>query len=279
MKESQKYKQQSQNFYSKQKNTSSKNIQNGSTKATSSIFTPGFLSQQFIVSKEKNQNKKYKNGNNSKKNNLYDLERTLDINIEILRNYFKTTTTTMTLLNQDKKILEEIENQNCIVIETNLLYFVKNILKKITYRKRVFNDDSGLHLSPCFDRNVVDLGSENADEKFYEDSELISDECINLGLTRQKLSYLKYKLIYFVAILPLGRKKGDNIYAQIHKIIDFDVLASLLIETYKEILIERESQNHYENLYFDEDMLQRMEKDIKDIIHNNIDVNENFIIF
>ena len=172
-----------------------------------------------------------------------------------------------------------IENQNCIVIETNLLYFVKNILKKITYRKRVFNDDSGLHLNPCFDRNVVDLGSENADEKFYEDSELISDECINLGLTRQKLSYLKYKLIYFVAILPLGRKKGDNIYAQIHKIIDFDVLASLLIETYKEILIERESQNHYENLYFDEDMLQRMEKDIKDIIHNNIDVNENFIIF
>ena len=110
MKESQKYRQQSQNFYSKQKNTSSKNIQNGSTKATSSIFTPGFLSQQFIVSKEKNQNKKYKNGNNSKKNNLYDLERTLDINIEILRNYFKTTTTTMTLLNQDKKILEEIEN-------------------------------------------------------------------------------------------------------------------------------------------------------------------------
>ena len=110
MKEIQKNRSQYSN--NKQKNSSLKTIQiqNGSTKATSSLLGNGFLSQEFIVSKDKNQRKKVQNQKISKKQNLFDLERTLDINIEILRNYFKTTTTTMTLLNQDKKILEEIEN-------------------------------------------------------------------------------------------------------------------------------------------------------------------------
>lgn len=55
------------------------------------------------------------------------------------------------------------------------------------------------------------------------------------------------------------------------------MLVSVLIETYKEILIERESQFHNKNLIFDEDMLSRMDTDIN--IINNSDINENFIIF
>ena len=84
-----------------------KEFPNGSTKA-SSYLMPGFLSQKFMVQDDKN---KKKNMNNKaiKKRNLYDIERTLDINIEILRNYFKTTTSTMTLLNQDKEIIEKFE--------------------------------------------------------------------------------------------------------------------------------------------------------------------------
>ena len=102
----------SQHLNLKQKNNSIKNMQmhNGSTKATSSLLVPGFLSQQFIVSKDKNQKIKLKNQRPNKKQNLFDLEKTLDINIEILRNYFKTITSTMTLLNQDQKIIDKLEN-------------------------------------------------------------------------------------------------------------------------------------------------------------------------
>ena len=101
----------SQHLNLKQKNSSIKynQIQNGSTKATSSLFDNGFLSQGFIVSKDKNQKIKVKNPKQIKKQNLYDLEKTLDINIEILKNYFKTTTSAMTLLNQDTQITEKLE--------------------------------------------------------------------------------------------------------------------------------------------------------------------------
>ena len=107
----QKLKNRSQYSNNKQKNSSLKTIQiqNGSTKATSSLLGNGFLSQEFIVSKDKNQRKKVQNQKISKKQNLFDLERTLDINIEILKNYFKTTTSTMTLLNQDQPIMEKLE--------------------------------------------------------------------------------------------------------------------------------------------------------------------------
>ena len=64
----------------------------------------GFLSQGLIVSKDKKSQIKNNAPKISKKNNLYDLQRTLDINMEILKNYFKNTTSTMTLLNQDKQI-------------------------------------------------------------------------------------------------------------------------------------------------------------------------------
>ena len=84
-----------------------KEFPNGSTKA-SSYLMPGFLSQKFMVQDDKNK-KKSMNNKTIKKRNLYDIERTLDINIEILRNYFKTTTSKMTLLNQDKEIIEKFE--------------------------------------------------------------------------------------------------------------------------------------------------------------------------
>ena len=80
-----------------------------STKSSTFVM-PGFLNQKFMVQEEKNKKKKVQNQKMTKKRNLYDIERTLDINIEILRNYFKTTTSTMTLLNQDKQIIDKLEN-------------------------------------------------------------------------------------------------------------------------------------------------------------------------
>ena len=174
-----------------------------------------------------------------------------------------------------------IENQNCVVKETKLLDFTRYILKKITYRQKIYND-SGLDLNPSYDRYFIDEISENTEDKFNEDylyedryDNDIVDECLNIGLDRQKLSFLKYKLLLLVSVLTIGRKKGDILFDYIHKAIDFDVLACVLIETYKEILIEKNSQLHYESLIFDEEMLLRMDNNIS---YDN-EVNENFIIF
>ena len=171
------------------------------------------------------------------------------------------------------------KNQDCIVNETNLLDFIRNIIKTITYRPKIWSD-SGLGLMPCYDRNHVEEMSEIREDNTNilnvgKPKEDIVDECANVGLNRYKLSFLKYKLLYFLSILTIGRKKDESIFENIHKVIDFDVLACVLIETYKEILIEKESQRHCENLVFGEDMLQRMDKGMD----YNCDNNENFIIF
>ena len=171
--------------------------------------------------------------------------------------------------------------QNCIVKKTKLLYFMRNILKTLTYRQKRVND-SGLEIMPCYDRNFVEIMSENNDivsnnsNRKNANNELIVDECSSIELSREKLSFLKFKIMYLLSMITLGRKKKENIFRLIHKVIDFDVLACVLIETYKEILIEKESQKHAENLVFGEDMLLRMNKDI---LNSNEDINENFIIF
>ena len=177
-----------------------------------------------------------------------------------------------------------LENQSCIVKKTDLLYFSRYILKKITYRQKKFND-SGLDLIPNYDRKYVDEFSENIVEEFKEDlyedkidNDIFIDDCSKIKLSRLKLSFLKYKIIYLLSVMTLGRKKEDYILELIHNKIDFDVLACLLIETYKEILIEKDSQLNYENLIFDEDILSRMDIDL-DIINNSNNVDENFIIF
>ena len=105
-----------------------KEFPNSSTKA-SRYLMPRFLSQKFMVQDEKNKKKKIQNNKTIKKKNLYDIERTLDINIEILRNYFKTTTSTMTLLNQDKEIIEKFEK----IIKINKRK--KEILEEIKEKK------------------------------------------------------------------------------------------------------------------------------------------------
>ena len=66
--------------------------------------------EKVLVKKNKMSKNKINSNKNIKKNNLYDLERTLDINIEIIKTFFKNTTTSMTLLNQDKDILEKLDS-------------------------------------------------------------------------------------------------------------------------------------------------------------------------
>ena len=199
------------------------------------------------------------------------------------------------------------DNQDCVVKETKILNFAKNILKTLTYRCRKYNDD-GVGLTPSEDEQILDerirqqikqqkdydLNNKNDNnitdeddmnlQKMFEEkkreeqkNKTMVNECSFIKLDRKRLAFLKYKLLFLISELINGRKKGDKIYEQIHEIIDFDVLISLLIETYKEILLERKSQKNHENLIFGVDLLFRMENfDYKN--PSNIG-DHNFIIF
>ena len=106
-------------------------------------------------------------------------------------------------------------------------------------------------------------------------------ECLTIGLDRKKLAYLKYKLLFFLSILTVGREKGDKIYESIHQIIDFNTLINVLVETYKEILIEKNCQNNRESLNFDENILARNNNPEYENLSewNDTISDENFIIF
>ena len=131
-------------------------------------------------------------------------------------------------------------NQDCIVKNTHVLELIKFILQKVHYRAKEY-DNNGVKY------NELDNGLRKAEDIF-----------INVN-NRRMLSYLKFRLLILLNILTVGRKKGDKIFDMIHQVIDFDVLTSVLIETYKEILIETKSQKNPENCTYEESILSRMD--------------------
>ena len=124
-------------------------------------------------------------------------------------------------------------NQDCIVKHEGILNLIQFILKRTFYREQLF-----------------DMYGKN-----FNETEVHFVEPIN----RRKLCYLKFKLLNLLNILTIGRKKGDKIFEAIHRIINFDVLENVLTETFKEILIETNSQNNPDNFTFEEDMQFRMD--------------------
>ena len=161
------------------------------------------------------------------------------------------------------------DNQDCVVKETQILDFIKTILKYVKYRDKKYFDD-GIYLPEVKDKRRID---EN-------------DNCLNTNRpysvppeNRRKLSYLKYKLLQLLNVLIIGRKKGDKIFDLIHQIIDFDVLATVLIENFKEILIEKKAQEKPFNFTFEENMLSRANDLETYLDENNKNRHLNFIIF
>jgi len=221
-----KQKNHSQHMNIKPNNSSIKNnqIQNGSTKATSSLLVNGFLSQQFIVPKQKNQKIRTKNIKSSKKQNLFDLENTLDINIEILRNYFKNTTTAMTLLNQDQQILEKLEN----------------IIKKYKNKKEIINK-----IKEKKSKNLIQLQInlehkrklEETVEK-YKDSLLDNEDAVNnkdeyVKLFQKKFVEVEIYLKRITAEMPDIKKKK---YYQNYKMDNFLILNTTLNKNKQKII-------------------------------------------
>ena len=221
----------SQHLNLKQKNSSIKynQIQNGSTKATSSLFDNGFLSQGFIVSKDKIQKIKVKNPKQIKKQNLYDLEKTLDINIEILKNYFKTTTSAMTLLNQDTQITEKLEKI------LNLLKKKKDIINKLKEKKSKnliqlqINLENKRKLEETFEKYKESLfdnedAVNNKDEyvklfqkKFVEVEIYLKRITADMSDAKKKKYYQNYKMDNFLISNTNLNKKKQKIIESITK--------------------------------------------------------------
>ena len=195
-----------------------KEFPNGSTKA-SSYLMPGFLSQKFMVQDDKNK-KKSMNNKTIKKRNLYDIERTLDINIEILRNYFKTTTSTMTLLNQDKEIIEKFEKIiNINKRKKELLQEIKEKKSKNLIQlqinlenKRKLEETVEKYKDSLFDNedavNNKDEYVKLFQKKFVEVEIYLKRITTDMSDLKKKKYYQNYKMDNFLLLnVNLNRKK------------------------------------------------------------------------
>ena len=216
----------SQHLNLKQKNSSIKNnqIQNGSTKATSSLLVNGFLSQGLIVSKEKNQKKKVKNQKQAKKQNLYDLEKTLDINIEILKNYFKNTTTAMTLLNQDRQITEKLEK----IINT--LKRKKEIINKIKEKKSKNLIQLQINLE---NKRKLEETLEKCKESLFDNEDAVNNKDEYVKLFQKKFVEVEIYLKRITAEMADTKKKK---YYQNYKMDNFLILNTNLNKKKQKII-------------------------------------------
>ena len=216
----------SQHLNLKQKNSSIKNnqIQNGSTKATSSLLVNGFLSQGLIVSKEKNQKIKVKNQKQAKKQNLYDLEKTLDINIEILKNYFKTTTTAMTLLNQDTQITEKLEK----II--NKLKRKKEIINQIKEKKSKNLIQLQINLE---NKRKLEETLEKCKESLFDNEDAVNNKDEYVKLFQKKFVEVEIYLKRITAEMAETKKKK---YYQNYKMDNFLILNTNLNKKKQKII-------------------------------------------
>ena len=216
----------SQHLNLKQKNSSIKNIQiqNGSTKATSSLLVPGFLSQGFIVSNNKNQKIKHQNQKTAKKQNLYDIEKTLDINIEILRNYFKTTTSAMTLLNQDQQIIKNLEK----IIKINKKK--KELLNKIKEKK----SKNLIQLQICLEhKRKLEETVEKYKDSLFDNEDAVNNKDEYVKLFQKKFVEVEIYLKRVTNDLPDVKKKK---YYQNYKMDNFLLLNTNLNKKKQKII-------------------------------------------
>jgi hypothetical protein len=201
----------------------------GSTKATSSLMDQGFLTQGFIVSKDKKHQAKSNNQKNSKKNNLYDLQRTLDINIEILKNYFKSTTSAMTLLNQDKEILDKLDIfVNKYNKKKDIIRKIKEIKSKNLIQQQIYFESKRKlqeTLNNCKESLLDNEDAvNNKDEyvklfqkKFVEVEIYLQRITSDMEDERRKKYYQTYKMDAFTNLNTTLNKKKETLTEEINK--------------------------------------------------------------
>ena len=199
---------------SKNKNPATKSL--GSTKATSSLISPGFLSQELIESKDKKSKLKNNISKIPKKNSLYDLQRTLDINIEILKNFFQSTTSAMTLLNQDKQILDKLDK-----------FLAKYKRKKETITKIKEIKSKNLIQSQIFFENKRKLQEtlNNCKESLMDNEDAVNNKDEYVKLFQKKFVEVEIYLQRITSDMEDFRRKK---YYQNYKMDNFTNLNTIL---------------------------------------------------
>ena len=212
---------------SKNKKPATKSL--GSTKATSSLISPGFLSQELIESKDKKSKLKHNISKIPKKNSLYDLQRTLDINIEILKNFFQNTTSAMTLLNQDKQILDKLDKFLAkYKRKKEIITKIKEIKSKNLIQSQIFFENKRKlqeTLNNCKESLMDNEDAvNNKDEyvklfqkKFVEVEIYLQRITSDMEDLRRKKYYQNYKMDNFTNLNSTLCKKKRNLNIEIDK--------------------------------------------------------------
>ena len=204
------------------------NFQSGSTKATSSLICRDFFSQGLIAPKGKNSQNK-NNSSKQKKNSLYDLQHTLDINIEILKTFFKNTTSTMTLLNQDKFILDKLDSFiNKYNKKKEIINKIKEIKSKNLIQMQIFFECKRKlqeTLNNCKDSLLDNEDAvNNKDEyvklfqkKFVEVEIYLQRITADMEDKKKKKYYQNYKMETFTNLNTTLSKKKEALLEDIEK--------------------------------------------------------------
>ena len=210
----------------KSKKKSVKTQASGSTKATSSLIDQGFLSQGLMVSKDKKSQNKNNINKNQKKNSLYDLQHTLDINIEILKTFFKNTTSTMTLLNQDKEILDKLDK---FMVKYNkkkeIINKIKEIKSKNLIQSQIFFEV----------KRKLQETLDNCKESLLDNEDAVNNKDEYVKLFQKKFVEVEIYLQRITADMEDDRRKK---YYQNYKMDTFTNLNTILNKK-KETLIEK----------------------------------------
>ena len=229
-----------------------------STKSSTFVI-PGFLNQKFMVQEEKNKKKKVQNQKMTKKRNLYDIERTLDINIEILRNYFKTTTSTMTLLNQDKQIIDKLEN----II--NIYKRKKEIIEEIKGRKSKNLIQLQINLE---NKRKLEETIEKYKASLFDNEDAVNNKDEYVKLFQKKFVEVEIYLKRITAEMSDLKKKK---YYQNYKMDNF-LLLNINLNRKKQKIIDEISKydNEKKNLKIENEKIKKEER----IEHNKDEENE-----
>ena len=182
-----------------------------STKGTSSISENNLMTRKFIISSNNNKKNGTKSSNIDKQkmlDRLFDLQKTLDINLEILKTFFDSNNTT---------IIEEISKLNEInKKKSDLVNEMKEKKSKILIENQIFFD-----VKREFDEN-----SDNYRDSIIEAQDNVNNKDEYVKLFQKKFVEVE---VYLNRITADMTDKERKAYYQNYKMSDFTDLNNLLL--------------------------------------------------
>ena len=206
-----------------------------STKGTSSIVENNLMTRKFIISPNNNKKNGAKSSNIDKQkmlNHLFDLQKTLDINFEILKTFCN---------NNDTMLIEEISKLNEIhKKKSDLISQMKEKKSKILIESQIFYD-----VKREFDENT-----ENYRDSIIEAQDNVNNKDEYVKLFQKKFVEVE---VYLNRITADMTDKERKAYYQNYKMSDFTDLNNLLLNKKNKLSKQVEKfatdiENKYEKL-------------------------------